>query len=82
MSPALHPLVGTLRAGVTRPAVVVGAEVDSLAAEGAARVDERLVLLDRHDETVYSVGMIVVLKCSCDGNREAFVGGEGLRLEV
>lgn len=35
---------------VVTSTVVVGAKIDGLAAEGAAVVDERLVLLDAHGE--------------------------------
>ncbi|KAI0120389.1 hypothetical protein F4776DRAFT_665866 [Hypoxylon sp. NC0597] len=42
------PLIGTPWAGIVVTAIVVGAEVDCLAAERAALVDERLILLDAH----------------------------------
>lgn len=41
-------LIGTSMASIARSAVVMGAEVDGLAAKGAAVVDQRLVLLDSH----------------------------------
>lgn len=44
------PSVGARGAVRAFRAVVVGAKVDSLAAEGAAVVDELLVLLDGHGE--------------------------------
>lgn len=43
-------LVGAAVAGVAATAVVVSAKVDGLAAESAAVVDERLVLLDGHGD--------------------------------
>ncbi|KAI1461521.1 hypothetical protein F4805DRAFT_235784 [Annulohypoxylon moriforme] len=43
-------LIGTPRAGVVATAVVVGAEVDCLAAERAAMVDERFILFDAHGD--------------------------------
>ncbi|KAI6090151.1 hypothetical protein F4821DRAFT_229737 [Hypoxylon rubiginosum] len=47
-------LIGTSRAGVVVTAVVVGAKVDCLAAERAAPVDERLMLLDGHSGRIGS----------------------------
>ncbi|OTA93702.1 hypothetical protein M434DRAFT_30695 [Hypoxylon sp. CO27-5] len=54
----VSPLIGTPRAGIVVTAVVVGAEVDCLAAERAALVDERLILLDAHDSVsgLHAVG--------------------------
>ncbi|KAI1104108.1 hypothetical protein F4804DRAFT_332671 [Jackrogersella minutella] len=44
------PLIGTPWAGIVVTAVIVSAEVDCLAAECAALVDERLILLDAHGD--------------------------------
>lgn len=43
-------LIGTPRAGVVAAAVIMGSEVDCLAAERAALVDERLIFLDAHGD--------------------------------
>ncbi|KAI1393972.1 uncharacterized protein F4822DRAFT_424429 [Hypoxylon trugodes] len=43
-------LIGTPWASIVVTAVVVGAEVDRLAAKRAALVDERLILLDAHGD--------------------------------
>ena len=43
-------LIGTPRAGIVGTAVVVGAEVDRLAAKRAAAVDKRLTLLSAHGD--------------------------------
>jgi hypothetical protein len=50
-------LVGAAVAGVAAAAVVVSAKVDGLAAESAAVVDERLVLLDGHGDGGRSGGL-------------------------
>lgn len=43
-------LIGTPWAGVVGTAVVVGAEINCLAAKRAAVVDKRLMLLDAHGD--------------------------------
>ncbi len=41
-------LIGTPMASIVRSAIVMGSEVDGLAAKGAAVVDQRLMLLNSH----------------------------------